>query len=239
MKKASSALKPVAQANDECQVLQNNSYLHQSEMMSRMEDLECTLSGILESIQQPITHQKKHSLPNLSQFNGTKPQRSRQGSCPSLKEPFLVANIAALKSINEEKTQNEDDYLAPSEIHKPQNQPARKLSAHDQSVLPFLLSSSTNNSAPVIPTIQADKLGKFHDVDKEEENVAKNEQETVQANGKEIAVEIPGTEEQSQESPAQRCTAEMPANEECQCVVGEETDENGDDVDTLYQPIMA
>jgi len=154
--------------------------------------------------------------------------------------------LAALESINEEEARNEEgkmrdeeeeDYLAPSQIHKPPSQTERKPFARDQTALPSPLSSSTSNSVPGIPTVHVEKLSKFHAVDKRE-NMEKNE-EAVEATENETAVEMPGSEEQNLESKAQRYKGEIPENEECQCSVGEEIDENGDDLDSIYQPIMA
>ena len=83
----------------------------------------------------------------------------------------MVANQAAFENIKEKITQGkieEEDYLDPNQIHKPLNEPARKVSVHDQRDLSVSRSySGREPPLPPIPTLHEENWGEFHATDEE------------------------------------------------------------------------
>ena len=130
---------------------------------SRMEDLECKLSEILDFIERPVISNKRNSMPNVPKFNGAIPRDARKGSCPAVRQPFVIANQTAMEHVKEEMKQDEreeeENYLAPSDIHPALSQLGRKISK----------SYPANDSIRTISTLPEERVLKRQTEDELEE----------------------------------------------------------------------
>ena len=195
-------------------------------MPTRMEDLEYKLSQIIDLIERPVSKNRQKTLPNPIKFDNGIQRKSRQGSCPNIREPFVVANQMALKietgkrnqgGIDEEE-EEEEAYLAPNQLHTSVNQKIRKIQSTNEAGATISMSCGTKVSTDGENAID------FAEKDLEE-----------------LPSEEIGTDKRGkvEEAEVQNGSGAEGIKEDSEITLEKEKDGDGDDAETYYQAVMA
>ena len=230
----SSQKKDGAHPNNQCFTTPNSYHSQDSTLPSRMEDVESKLSKILDFIERPAINKKRNSMPNVPKFNGAISRNLRKGSCPAVGEPFTIINQTALKNVKEERKQDEreeeEDYLAPSDIQPALNQPGRKTSKP----------CGANDSVRMIPALPEEPVVKHQTAD--EEGVAYISMTDQKMNGNDqgsTSTNMANNGKQMGRSTVQDINTVIPANKGHKWATEEEIGEDRDEADTVYQVMRA